>query len=401
MIGPELPILEGPIVLAQGTVDAVPWQVDAAVTGPTPEGDWWEHGPVGPSLAFGLGEGGAFGGGGGTALLGDGIHVHAGIHFFGAHPSVIAWVGVVSDDVASLEIRLDDGDRRAITPRGVPLQGFALRAFWCFPPRGATGKVVALTADGRELQSDDLLDVEVGAHANAGTGVGGVTWRDDRPPPGWPEELRTFGPGEGPRRGEDFSLHEAGFPMYVVPPDRWAGSIGLSSTGSSATSVHSVAFGYFDRRPREGELARGFEVTSSIRQPHPSVRPPSPDDVGTWFDERLPPDDVVNFVGRFLSREVERALQDDRGWADYGAVRLTALAELEVEGTLVRVAEREYHRLPQLRELRFRLPPTEVILLGWSLPFDQLEGFAAALERLELGTDLFRGIEAAHQEWMS
>jgi hypothetical protein len=32
---------------------------------------------------------------------------------------------------------------------------------------------------------------------------------------------------------------------------------------------------------------------------------------------------------------------------------------------------------------------------GWDLPFEELERFAGALERLELGTDLFRSMEAA------
>jgi hypothetical protein len=77
-------------------------------------GRWWEHGPVGPGLEFALGRDGCFGGGEAGTRLNEGTHLTASIHFFGAHPEIVAWVGVVSDEVARLEVRLDDGGGRAV-----------------------------------------------------------------------------------------------------------------------------------------------------------------------------------------------------------------------------------------------------------------------------------------------
>jgi hypothetical protein len=184
MIGSdELPIVAGPIVVAWGTVDGIPWQVDAGVTGPSPRGDWWNHGPVGPELALSVGFEGTFGGGGGPTHLNEGTHLTADIGFFGSIPRLVSWLGVVSDEVDSLEVRLDDGNRRTIEIRDVPLDRFP-RAFWFFPPRGAPGQVVALAADGRELQRERLVDLDVHPMSNAGTGVNGFGFRTDRPRPG-------------------------------------------------------------------------------------------------------------------------------------------------------------------------------------------------------------------------
>jgi hypothetical protein len=36
-----------------------------------------------------------------------------------------------------------------------------------------------------------------------------------------------------------------------------------------------------------------------------------------------------------------------------------------------------------------------LVVHGWDLTFDELEGYARTLERLELGTDLLRSMEAA------
>jgi hypothetical protein len=100
-----------PELVAWGTVDGVPWRIQSAVIAPGPDAKWWEHGPLGPELVFMLGRDDAFGGGGANAMLREGTYLTASIHFFGSHPSIVSWVGVVSDAVARLEVLLQDGDQ--------------------------------------------------------------------------------------------------------------------------------------------------------------------------------------------------------------------------------------------------------------------------------------------------
>jgi hypothetical protein len=378
-------------VVAWGSVDGVPWQIQAFVTASGPDGKWWEYGPVGPGLEFALGKDGWFGGGEAGTLLNEGTHLTASIHFFGSHPDIVAWLGVVSDEVERLEVRLHDGDVRAIElhlgPTGLP------RLFWFFPPRAAAGHVLAFSGGGRELQREDLVDVDVRQRSNAGTSVNAFGYPVGRPPPGWPDDHAEYGPGEGPRHAEDFHLHEASFPLYVVPPDRWDGYAGLSGSGSSGRDLDHVGFGYFDE---PGGRRRGFEV---INQPlgrrQLLERPARREDVGIWWSDPFPADDTVNFVARFLSPEERRGLTGDRGWLETGPVQLVSIVDLDVAGNRVEAALRTYRRLPALRSIRFDLPDVRVVLDGWDLTFDELEGYARTLERLELSTDLLGSMEAA------
>jgi hypothetical protein len=125
------------------------------------------------------------------------------------------------------------------------------------------------------------------------------------------------------------------------------------------------------------------------------MRPPRNEDVGTWWQEETADGNVVNFAARFLSREGMRALQDERGWYQPGPVRLEAIVEFDVAGSRVTAARRQYRRHPQLREIRFEVPPTRITMLGWNLSFEELEGHARGLRRLELGTPLFHAMRAA------
>jgi hypothetical protein len=138
---PDLVYARPPELVTWGGVDGIPWRIQAAVTAPGSNAKWWEHGPVGPELVFMLGRDDEFGGGGVNTLLNEGTHLTASIHFFGSLPQIVSWVGVVSDDVASLDVRLDDGDARAIELHHGPVD--FTRIFWFFPPRGAAGAVAA------------------------------------------------------------------------------------------------------------------------------------------------------------------------------------------------------------------------------------------------------------------
>lgn len=390
-VDPGLRLAQPPEVVAWGRVEGVPWQIQAFVTASGPEGKWWEQGPVGPVLEFALGMDGWFGGGEAGTHLNEGTHLTASIHFFGSLPNIVAWLGVVSDEVARLEVRLDEGDVRTIELHA-GRTGFP-SLFWFFPPRRATGHLLAFSTDGRELQREDLVDVEVHPQGNAGTSVNAFGYPADRPPPGWPDDRAEYGPGEGPRHAEDFHLHEASFPLYVVPPDRWDGYAGLSGSGSSGRDVDHVGFGYFDE---PGGQRYGFEVINQhLGRRQLLKRPARREDVGIWWSDPFPADDTVNCAARFLSPEEQRELTGDRGWLETGPVQLVNIVELHVAGHRVEAALHTYRRLPALRSVSFDLPDVHLVLHGWDLTFDKLEHYARALERLELGTDLFGSMQTA------
>lgn len=379
-----------PELVAWGTVDGVPWRIQSAVIAPGPDAKWWEHGPVGPDLLFMLGRDDAFGGGGVPTLLNDDTHLTASVGFFGSQPSIVSWVGVVSDEVARLEVRLEDGDRRNIELHDGP-SGF-LRIFWFFPPRGARGHLVAFDAGGVQLQSEALRDAELPPMANSGTTVNGLGYRADRPPPGWPDDPTEYRPGEGPRHDEDFHLHEATFPIYAIPPDRWDGYAGLSGSGSSGRDVTRVKFGYFDE---PGGSARGMEIINAHPGRRSRARPPRREDLGIWWSDRMPDDDVENFAGRFVSREERRDLLHESGWLDVDATRITDFVELEIAGEHVEAHRREFRRVPSLRSIGFELPGTRITVFGWGISSEELEGHASALEPLELGGELFQAMKEA------
>ena len=380
-----------PELVAWGTVDGIPWKIQASITAPRPDAKWWEHGPVGPELTFMLGHDEAFGGGVATARLNDGTHLTASIEFFGSHPKIVSWVGVVSDDVARLEVRLQDGDRRDVELREGPV-GF-LRIFWFFPPRGAAGALAATDAGGTELQSEKLVDVEAPPRSNAGTSVNAFGYRDGRPPPGWPDDPTEYGPGEGPRHAEDFHLYEVTFPVYALPPGRWEGYAGPSGSGSEGREVTDVRFGYFDE---PGGSARGMEVVNARPGRRSWGRPARHEDVGIWWSDRDGENtDVVNFAFRFVPREDRRRFESEFGWPDVGPMRIAGFVELDVVGRRVEAHRREFQRLPSLKSVGFDLPGTRLTLVGWGLAFDELENHARALERLELGSDLLRALEEA------
>jgi hypothetical protein len=215
----------------------------------------------------------------------------------------------------------------------------------------------------------------------------------------WKGLWAAFGKAVGPvwtvraRHAEDFHLHEASFPLYVVPPDRWDGYAGLSGSGSSGRDLDHVGFGYFDE---PGGRRHGFEVINQhLGRRQLLERPPRREDVGIGWNDPFPADDTVNFAARFLSIEERRELTGDRGWLEPGPVQLVSIVDFDVAGHRVEAALRAYRRLPALRSISFDLPGVRLVLHGWELTFDELQGYARALERLELGSDLFRSMEAA------
>lgn len=378
-------------VIASGTVNAIPWAIQGYVTAPGPNAKWWHHGPLGPELEFLLGTDGSFGGQGAIARIPDGTDFTSSVGFTGAFPEIVAWVGVASERTDHLEVQLDDGSTRCVELSEGP-EGFP-RFFWFFPPRGAEGEVVAVDVGGAELQRERLLERDVSPDANCGTSVNPFSWPGGSPPPGWPEDAAEYGPGEGPRWEEDFYLHVAGFPIYVLPPEHWQGYAMLSGMGSTGEGeVRQVRFIYLDAIPDPGH---GLGVHCRDPDERSSRRRVAPEeDIGIWLPGTSIDEDEIDFLGRFLPRaEFHRLIF--RRIVDLGSRRYLDRVDLRRGWS----AERwEYQDHPLLRVVRIPLPEVELTMLGWDISEERLLWSASRLERLELGSDLVQRMGSAVAE---
>jgi hypothetical protein len=380
-------------VIACGTVNEIPWTIQGCVTAPGPSAKWWHHGPLGPELEFLLGKDGSFGGGEAGARIPEGTDFTCEVMLFGALPEIVAWVGVASERTDHLEVKLDDGSTRRVEPSEGP-EGFP-RFFWFFPPRGAKGDVVAVDAGGGELQTEHLLDLDVSPDANAGTGVNPFSYAGDSPPPGWPEDTTEYGPGEGPRWREDFYLHVAGFPIYVLPPEHWEGYAmlgGMRSTGQH--EVRQIRFVYLDAISHPG---RALGVHCRHPDERPSMRRVAWEEIGVWLASTSVDEDEMDLLTRVLPRaEVHRLIL--RPVVDLGPRRSLGRATIDLLDGKTSVERWEYKDYPNLRLVRMPLPEVEVTLLGWGISEERLLSFASRLEPLELGSDLLQRMSSAVAE---
>ena len=384
-------------VVAHGTVDDIPWTIEGWVTEPAPGARWWDvMVGVGLQMTFMLGHQGFLGGGGFRVLIPEDHHLTLDGCLFGRVPKIAVWCGCVSEMVSSLEVRLSDGRVKSGEPKR-SLEGYP-RFFVFFLPRGVPAELFVLGRDGSILERHDLPDHEVGPDANAGVSVISAGWRADRPPPGWPEDDRTFAPGEGPRREEDFLLHIVRFPIYVIPPAAWDGVVGLSGTsGTSAhvmTDVDQIRFYYLDRA---GEPTRGLEVVNvspaeerRLERQYPSHREP-----GIWFLDD-PPDAAMspNLPGRFERHGVDR----DRDPRIHRAKRYMDQGEVVIEGVGRPFERWAYLDHPKLTEVRIVLQEVAVRVEGWNIDDDEFFAAVSRLERMTLGSELLARMKAAEAQ---
>jgi hypothetical protein len=382
-------------VLAIGTVNEIPWVIQGYVTAPGPAARWWHHGPIGAELEFLLGKDGSLGGGGAGTRIPDGTDFTCDVGFFGACPEIVSWVGVASDRTDHLEVRVDDGSTRRVELSEGP-EGFP-RFFWFFPPRGAEGEVVAVDVGGAVLQTEHLLERDVPPEANVGTTVNPSSYAGDSPPPGWPEDAAEYAPGEGPRWRDDFSLHVAGFPILVLPPEHWEGYAMLSGMGSTGGDheVTNVRFAYLDQIPDPG---RALGVHCRLPDERSSRRRVArEEDIGTWVPSDSIAEDEMDLLGRVLPRaEFDRLMF--RPVVDLGPRRYLGRAAVQLLDEEVSAERWEYRDYPNLRLVRIPLPEVEVTLVAWDVSEEQLLWFASRLERLELGSDLLQRMASAVAE---
>ena len=387
-------VVRPPEVIAHGSVTGIPWAIQAWETGPAPGAKWWEvMVAVGPEMEFSLGAHGFLGGGGVQVRVPEGHALTASGHFFGRVPHVIAWVGVVANEVARLEVRLEDGRSRN-APLHPALEGMP-RFFWFFPPRGVPAEIVTYERGGRVLERAALPEPKVRPNANAGTGINPEGWRAGEPPPGWPTNEHEFAPGEGPRRDEDFLLHIAPFPIFVLPPGHWEGLVSLgghSGEGGPASYVPTrIELLYLDRldEPTRGLLVVSVDPHEADR--HEELYPPHREEGMWWFDAGT--DDIPQLPGRFVGERHEavevRRLRPGR--------RYLGQDRLSVGGAEATFERWEYHGFPELIEFRLRLPEAALRVESWNLAERETLHLAGRLERLELGSELLRRMTEASE----
>lgn len=383
-------LLRPPRVVAHGHVAGIPWKIQAWTTAPAHRAKWWDvMEPVGPEMEFELGAGGFLGGGGVHVRVPEGHVFAASGHFFGRVPYVVSWVGFVTDEVKRVEVALRDGRTKDIPLHDGP-EGFP-RSFWFFPPRGVPAKLVAYASDGGVLERQALPESDVPPDANTGTSVNPSGWRADRPPPGWPEGDRDFAPGEGPRRDEDFLLHVAPFPIFVIPPEAWKGIVMLEGHGGRghATSYvpTRIEFGYLDRA---GEPTRGMLVENVDPDDEDHLEKmyrPHREEGLWWFDAVNDAAYLPQLAGRFPQVASKGAGGGSRSLTGR---RYLGQGRLVADGTETVFERWEYRDYPELIEIRFRLPRVAIRIEGWGLDVDEVLGLAARLEHLKLGSDLLR-----------
>jgi hypothetical protein len=389
-------LVRAPEVIAHGLVTGIPWSIQAWKTAPAPGAKWWEvMEPVGWHMEFGLGAHRFLGGGGVHVRVPEGHSFTASGHFFGRVPHVISWVGVVADGVVHLEVHLADGQTRQIPLREA--RGELGRFFWFFPPPAMRPEIVTFDREGRALERVALPELEVASESNAGTSVNPPGWREGTPPPGWPPDEREFAAGEGPRREDDFLLHIAPFPIYVLPPEQWSGVVflgGHGGHGDHASYVPTrIEFEYLDRA---GTSNSGLQIVSVDPQEEDrleSVYPAHREPAGVWwFDAGDDATYLPQLPGRFLD---QRAITGEARHLGRGR-RFLGRWRLAVGGEETDYERWEYRDFPRLIEIRFRLPGVAVRVESWNVDLEKTVGFAQRLERLELDSDVLRRMTEAN-----
>jgi hypothetical protein len=389
-------LVRSPQVIAHGLVTGIPWSIQAWKTGPAPGAKWWDvMQPVGWQMEFGLGADGFLGGGKVHVRVTEGHSVTASGHFFGRVRHVISWVGVVAKNVGHLEVHVGDTQTRQIPLHEAP--GDLGRFFWFFPPRGVRPEIETFDGEGRPLERVALPEFEVAPESNAGTSVNPPGWREGTLPPGWPPEEHEFAAGEGPRREDDFLLHIAPFPIYVLPPEHWSGVVFLSGHGGQGGHASYVPgrieFEYLDP---VGNPDRGLQIVNVDPQEedrlenfYPAHREPA----GVWwFDAGDDAAYLPQLPGRFVDQRQTTGRRGDLG----GPRRYVGRKRFAVGGIDTDYERWEYRDYPRLIEIRFRLPGVAVRVESWNVDHDKTVGFARRLERLELDSDLLRRMTKAN-----
>ena len=126
-------------ILVEGTVVDLPWFIRGAVTARLPRS----------SLEFLMGRGGVLGGGVVPLGIRDDHSFTLTCFFYGQRPDIIPWIGALREDVASLEVRTQEG-ARFIHP--LPDMGEAPPTVLFFPPPSAYIDVLALTHNGETIE---------------------------------------------------------------------------------------------------------------------------------------------------------------------------------------------------------------------------------------------------------
>jgi hypothetical protein len=376
-----------PDVVAWGTVDGLPWSLQAYVT--EPDGEWWDaFCRVGPFLHLALGHPpDDVGAGDHHALIEEGHHFSATGVFVGRWPDLVAWVGAVTDDVRQIRVRSPRGTHPVELLEAPP--GFP-RAFVVFLPRRADAVLAAMDAAGDVVEESPLRQFPwIPPDSSFHDSVNEVPWIDGVPPPGWPPETRTFGPGEGPRWREDYYLHVAHFPLYVLPPAAWRGAVRPSNSSDSGGRLGSIFFRYVES---ETGPPRGLHVgTWSPARERPEVEP--------WSALARGPKDpwqsdfrgfvLLEAAGGFGPGWTTRLAEGSfPPWGYLGAL------DVEVLGRRATAERWGFQDYPDLLILRLDLPGA-LASVASNLPVEEIIEFVARLEPMGLDSDVFHQMKRA------
>lgn len=371
-------------VIAYGTVQGIPWLLQEVRT--EPEGEWWDVlRPVGTEFEFFLGNKGEHGQGRIATHVPTGHHCTAtGICFAGL-PDIVVWVGVVSPQCDHVETRLGHGRSRRLDL--YPDPSGSLRFFFVFVPQRARTEIEVFGVAGETLELETLPRIGLAGGASHISTVNPFGSPEGSPPPGWPEEARTFPPGEGARWAEDFYLHVAPFPLFVFPP---GGS--LSAGGVVRASrpwnidlgyeITDIAFAYLNH---SGHRSQVLELVNS--SPGEADRRANAwEEFPWWFGQRLHEGENLHFKHGFLL---------DLSILGPQEARYLGGAQAYLEGSWHPIELWSFPEEPNLFLTRVRLPGVWISIRGSDVEATFLLGLVRRLMRLELGSELFKQMKRA------
>jgi hypothetical protein len=151
--------------------------------------------------------------------------------------------------------------------------------------------------------------------------------------------------------------------------------------------VTSVRFYYLDRA---GEAQRGIELVCQdpARERHGESWAPRPEQMGWSFDLLGGrPQILCRFGGE---RRVD-LLDGPIGRRFLGSTTIT------VAGDAARFDRWAYFDYPELFQLRADLPGVAIHVEGWNMAWEELESFAATIQRLELDSELLGRMRGAQK----
>lgn len=370
-------------IVSHGTVEGVPWSLQAFLT--TPAGEWWEAArPVGPELEFVLGSRGEHGKSLVNTWIPDDHFVTATGIVFRRLPGVVVWIGTVSNEIENVKLSLKGYDpkhvRTLIAGTNFP------RCFCVFLPRAAEARLEVVDSAGGSREACVLPTPSPPTGRMHAITLNPIGWPPHEPPPGWPKETRAFDPGEGERWGDDLFAHVSPFPLYVLPPEDWDG-VARSATASRpwsidrGTRITDVTFSYAG----QANSTRSLDIVNSNPE-EVEFRAGAWKEPGWWFDQRLDAQSVMQFRNGF---ELDLSILLS------GPARYLGGGKVQIEGIPSPVERWTFPNEPELSLVRVHASDWWITVRGFDIDDTELLVICGQLRRLELESGLLERMKRA------